>query len=65
MELVGNCHGAVIELVRNWQRASVVLLIHQFQTTYMPAWMLSYYVQTSGRIYEMVLAEIKQINTAP
>ena len=47
-----------MELVRNWQGASVVLLIRQFQTTFMPAWMLSYCIQSSGQNCEIVLAEI-------
>ena len=47
-----NYCGAVMELVRNWQGASVVLLIHQFQATYMPAWMPSYCVPISAKIME-------------
>ncbi|CAB4416268.1 unnamed protein product [Rhizophagus irregularis] len=43
----------------NWQGASIVLLICQFQTTYMPAWMPNYYIQSSGRNCGIVLAEPK------
>ena len=48
-----------MELVWNWQGASIVLLIRQFQTTYMPAWVLNYYIQSSGRNCGIVLAELK------
>jgi hypothetical protein len=30
----------------------------------MLAWVPNYYIQSSGQIYRMVLAEIKRINTA-
>ena len=36
----------------------MLLLVHQFQTICILAWMLNYYVQRSGRIYEIILAKI-------
>jgi hypothetical protein len=52
-------------LVRNWQEASMLLLVRQFQTTTMLAWMPNYYIQRSGRIGGIVLAKIERIYTAP
>ena len=46
----------------------MILLVRQFQTTYMPAWiswMPSFYAQSSGRNCGIMLAEIKRIYTAP
>ena len=57
--------GTVMELSWNWQGARKVLLVCQFQTTCMPAWMPSYYVQRSDRNHRIVLAKIKQRYTAP
>ena len=33
-----------MKLIRNWQEANIVLLIHQFQITYIPTWISSYYI---------------------